>query len=124
MALGFICGVLVLWLATPTRATIAAGLAVAVVGEAIRFWAAGHLNKSREVTASGPYRLVAHPLYVGSSIIGAGLAVASGRVAVARDRGGVSGDHADGGHPQRGGVSAADVRRATTTRTARDGRRR
>ena len=83
VALGFTCGVLVLWLATPTRTTIAAGLAVAMVGEGFRFWAAGHLNKSREVTRSGPYRFVAHPLYVGSSVIGAGLAVASGRVAVA-----------------------------------------
>jgi len=83
VALGFACGVLVLWLATPTRTTIAAGLAVALAGEAFRFWAAGHLNKSREVTRSGPYRFVAHPLYVGSSVIGAGLAVASGRVAVA-----------------------------------------
>ena len=83
VALGFTCGVLVFWLAQPTRTTIAAGLAVAVAGELIRFWAAGHLNKSREVTRSGPYRLVAHPLYLGSSVIGAGLAIASGRIAVA-----------------------------------------
>jgi protein-S-isoprenylcysteine O-methyltransferase Ste14 len=69
--------------ATPTRTTIAAGLVVAVAGEACRFWAAGHLNKSREVTRSGPYRFVAHPLYLGSSVIGAGLAVASGRIVVA-----------------------------------------
>ena len=83
VALGFTCGVLVLWLATPTRTTIAAGLMVAVAGEACRFWAAGHLHKSREVTRSGPYRFVAHPLYLGSSVIGAGLAVSSGRVVVA-----------------------------------------
>lgn len=83
VALGFTCGVLVFWLARPTRTTIAVGLAVAIVGEWIRFWAAGHLNKSREVTRSGPYRLMAHPLYVGSSVIGIGLAIASGRVAVA-----------------------------------------
>lgn len=82
VALGFTCGVLVFWLATPTRKTIVAGLVVAVAGEAFRLWAAGHLNKSREVTRSGPYRLVAHPLYLGSSIIGTGLAIASGRVAV------------------------------------------
>jgi protein-S-isoprenylcysteine O-methyltransferase Ste14 len=83
VALGFLCGVLVFWLAQPTRTTIATGLVVAVAGEAFRFWAAGHLNKSREVTRSGPYRLVAHPLYVGSSIIGAGLAIASGRMVIA-----------------------------------------
>lgn len=82
VALGFMCGVLVFWLARPTRTTIVTGLVVAVVGEAFRFWAAGHLNKSREVTRSGPYGLVAHPLYLGSSIIGVGLAIASGRVAV------------------------------------------
>jgi protein-S-isoprenylcysteine O-methyltransferase Ste14 len=80
--LGFTCGVVVFWLARPTPATIAIGLVIAAVGEAFRFWAAGHLNKSREVTRSGPYRLVAHPLYLGSSLIGAGLAIASGRVAV------------------------------------------
>ena len=37
VALGFTCGVLVFWLATPTPATIAAGLVVAVAGEAIPF---------------------------------------------------------------------------------------
>ena len=60
VALGFVCGVAVFWLAAPSRSSIAAGLPVAVVGEGIRLWAAGHLNKSREVTRSGPYRFVAH----------------------------------------------------------------
>jgi uncharacterized membrane protein YhiD involved in acid resistance len=35
------------------------------------------------VTRSGPYRYVAHPLYVGSSLIGIGLAIGSGSVVVA-----------------------------------------
>jgi protein-S-isoprenylcysteine O-methyltransferase Ste14 len=82
VALGFTCGILVFWLARPTPATIAVGLVVAAAGETFRFWAAGHLNKSREVTRSGPYRLVAHPLYLGSTVIGAGLAIASGRAVV------------------------------------------
>jgi hypothetical protein len=83
IALGFIFGVTVLWLAAPTGTTITGGVAIALVGESIRLWAAGHLNKSREVTSSGPYRWFAHPLYVGSSIMGVGLAVASGRALVA-----------------------------------------
>ncbi|MES1254635.1 MAG: methyltransferase [Acidobacteriota bacterium] len=83
VALGFLSGVAVLWLARPTATTLASGAAIAVVGECLRIWAAGHLNKAREVTASGPYRWFAHPLYVGSSIMGAGLAVASGRLVVA-----------------------------------------
>jgi hypothetical protein len=75
--IGFVAGALVLWLARPTSFSLVAGLIVASIGEALRVWAAGHLNKSREVTASGPYRWFAHPLYVGSSVIGLGLAVAS-----------------------------------------------
>ena len=80
---GFIFGAIVLWLAEPTRQSLAIGATVAGVGEGIRIWAAGHLHKSREVTSSGPYRWCAHPLYVGSSVMGAGLAIASGRLIVA-----------------------------------------
>ena len=81
--LGFGFAVLVMWLSQPSGATLLAGSLVAAAGEALRIWAAGHLNKSREVTSSGPYRWFAHPLYVGSSILGAGLAIASGSLAVA-----------------------------------------
>ena len=80
--LGFAAGVVVFWLAQPTGTTLVAGTAIAVMGELVRFWAAGHLNKSREVTSSGPYRWTAHPLYVGSSVMGIGLAVASRHVLV------------------------------------------
>jgi len=83
VALGFVFGVLVLILAEPDGRSLAIGMSIAAAGEGIRIWAAGHLRKSREVTVSGPYRWVAHPLYVGSSVMGAGLAVASGSVIVA-----------------------------------------
>src|SRR5437867_9239594 len=76
--LGFATGVLVLWLAEPTVPLLIAGSLMACAGEGVRIWAAGHLNKSREVTASGPYELVGHPLYAGSAVMGAGLALASG----------------------------------------------
>jgi protein-S-isoprenylcysteine O-methyltransferase Ste14 len=80
--LGFAAGVLVLWLARPTWNMLAAGTAVALLGEGIRVWAAGHLEKGREVTRSGPYRWSRHPLYVGSALMGAGVAIA-GRSAAA-----------------------------------------
>lgn len=80
--LGFVSALIVLWLAQPTRTTLAAGSLVALVGEALRIWAAGHLHKSREVTSSGPYRWLAHPLYVGSSVMALGLAIAAGRLLV------------------------------------------
>jgi protein-S-isoprenylcysteine O-methyltransferase Ste14 len=82
VASGFVLGIVVLWLAQPTPAAIAVGGAIALLGEVLRVWAAGHLNKAREVTTSGPYRWVPHPLYVGSSIMGLGLAVASRSVIV------------------------------------------
>ncbi len=81
--LGFLFGAFALWLAAPTRATMIAGGLVAVAGEAVRVWAAGHLEKGREVTSSGPYRLTRHPLYVGSTLMGVGLAIASARWEVA-----------------------------------------
>jgi protein-S-isoprenylcysteine O-methyltransferase Ste14 len=81
--LGFVSAVLVFWLARPTGVLILSGLIVALPGELLRVWAAGHLVKSSEVTSSGPYRWFAHPLYVGSSTMGVGLAVASGSLAAA-----------------------------------------
>jgi len=81
--LGFVSAIVVMWLATPTWQTLAWGLPIAALGEALRIWAAGHLEKSREVTRSGPYRWLRHPLYVGSSLMAAGLAVAAGSVVVA-----------------------------------------
>ena len=80
--LGFACGAAVLWLASPTSRSLVIGGAIAAAGELLRIWAAGHLEKGREVTRSGPYRLTRHPLYLGSAIIGVGAAVASGRWSV------------------------------------------
>ena len=75
--LGFAVGILALVLATPTRRSLILGTMVAVAGELIRIWAAGHLEKGSEVTISGPYALTRHPLYFGSTLIGLGLAAAS-----------------------------------------------
>lgn len=83
VASGFVLGAVVLWLAEPTWTSLARGAAIALTGEALRLWAAGHLEKSREVTRSGPYRWTRHPLYAGSAIIAVGLAVASASLAVA-----------------------------------------
>jgi protein-S-isoprenylcysteine O-methyltransferase Ste14 len=83
VTLGFVFGAIVLALARPTPRSLGVGLGIAAVGEAIRIWAAGHLNKGREVTSSGPYHWVGHPLYVGSSVMGAGLAIACASVTAA-----------------------------------------
>lgn len=81
VSIGFACALLVFALAQPTWLLLLAGLGIATLGEMIRFWAAGHLEKGREVTASGPYRWVEHPLYIGSALMGVGVALACRNVA-------------------------------------------
>ena len=83
VALGWVFALLVLVLAQPTSRSLALGGSIAAAGEALRVWAAGHLNKAREVTTSGPYRFVGHPLYFGSTVMGVGLAVACASIPVA-----------------------------------------
>jgi protein-S-isoprenylcysteine O-methyltransferase Ste14 len=80
--IGFIAGLAAIVLSRPTRQTVLIGAVVAVIGEAIRIWAAGHLEKGREVTTTGPYRFTRHPLYLGSTVIGVGLAIASANLVV------------------------------------------
>jgi protein-S-isoprenylcysteine O-methyltransferase Ste14 len=45
------------------------GVSLVVTGLAIRSWAAGTLRKSAEITTTGPYNAVRHPLYVGSFLM-------------------------------------------------------
>jgi protein-S-isoprenylcysteine O-methyltransferase Ste14 len=77
VALGGVAAIAALVLARPTWRSWLAGAVVAVAGEGIRVWAAGHLEKSREVTTSGPYRWMRHPLYVGSSVLALGIVIAA-----------------------------------------------
>lgn len=82
VTLGFVVGGACFWLADPTWRTLAIGSLIAVPGESLRLWAAGHIEKGREITRSGPYQFVRHPLYLGSSIMAVGFAVAAGRLEV------------------------------------------
>ena len=77
VALGFGAAVVAVIFARPTWQSWLIGLVVALIGEGIRIWAAGHLEKSREVTRSGPYRWTRHPLYFGSSLLALGVIIAA-----------------------------------------------
>jgi len=81
--MGFAFGIAVIAFARPTLPSLVAGGSVAAVGEMIRIWAAGHLEKGIEITSSGPYRFTRHPLYLGSAIIGLGIGIAAENVIVA-----------------------------------------
>lgn len=83
VSLGFLTAVAMLVFARPSWSSWRTGLLIACAGEYVRVWAAGHLEKGREVTRSGPYRFLPHPLYAGSIVIAIGVVVAAHSVTVA-----------------------------------------
>ncbi|HEY6290530.1 MAG TPA: isoprenylcysteine carboxylmethyltransferase family protein [Terriglobia bacterium] len=83
VSLGLTLSIAYLGLAQPTIGLLVAGGAVALVGLALRAWAAGHLEKGASLATAGPYALTRNPLYLGSGLIGAGFAIAGRSVVIA-----------------------------------------
>lgn len=54
---------------------VASGLLLVLSGLALRSWAAGTLNKSRQLTTVGPFSLVRNPLYLGSFLMMVGFCI-------------------------------------------------
>lgn len=67
------------YFATPFAAALAVGVALGVVGLAIRAWAAGSIWKNEELATTGPYAYTRNPLYVGSFLLGLGVTMAGGQ---------------------------------------------
>ena len=65
------------WFSHPGVSSLAVGLPVALLGLALRGWAAGHLAKNQALATAGPYAYVRNPLYLGTMLVAAGLAIAS-----------------------------------------------
>ena len=76
----WVLAIVYFWLARPDTASMWMGGAIILSGLVIRGWAAGVLEKDRELAVSGPYAFTRNPLYLGSFVIGAGAAVAGGRL--------------------------------------------
>ena len=74
---GFLIVVVFAWLSHPTRESLAWGLPVAVVGLALRAWAAGCLAKNQQLATGGPYAHMRNPLYIGTLLVAAGLVIAA-----------------------------------------------
>jgi protein-S-isoprenylcysteine O-methyltransferase Ste14 len=53
------------------------GLPLVLLGEILRLWASGHIEKTRALATGGPYAHTRNPLYFGSVILAAGVAVAA-----------------------------------------------
>jgi protein-S-isoprenylcysteine O-methyltransferase Ste14 len=67
----------VLALARPTPFWLAVGLPLVLLGEALRLWASGHIEKTKALATGGPYAHSRNPLYLGSLLIGLGVALAA-----------------------------------------------
>ena len=63
--------------ARPAWMPLLAGFGLSLIGLGLRAWAAGHLRKEKVLAVSGPYRWTRNPLYLGSLLIGAAMAVGS-----------------------------------------------
>jgi len=67
------------YFATPTPSALVLGVALGTIGLAIRGWAAGSIEKSRELAVTGPYAYTRNPLYLGSFFLGLGVTAAGGQ---------------------------------------------
>ena len=70
--LAAVVGIALFWLAKGRAlepAWFLPGAAATLLGEWLRLWAAGHLRKNKQLTATGPYAHVKNPLYIGTLLI-------------------------------------------------------
>ena len=78
LPLGFVLAALYLAFGPrPSPLTLIVGAVLALVGLAMRAWAAGHIVKNDKLATTGPYAHTRNPLYFGSFLIAAGFAVAA-----------------------------------------------
>jgi len=74
---GFLLVLVFAWFSRPTTESLLRGLPVALAGLALRGWAAGCLAKNQRLASGGPYAHTRNPLYIGTLLVAAGLAVAA-----------------------------------------------
>jgi protein-S-isoprenylcysteine O-methyltransferase Ste14 len=74
--LGYPLAAVVFWFSRPSPQSITMGGLVGLLGLLLRAYAAGYLHKQEVLTVSGPYGYTRNPLYLGSSILALGAAIA------------------------------------------------
>ncbi|MBP1597187.1 MAG: putative protein-S-isoprenylcysteine methyltransferase-like protein [Acidobacteria bacterium] len=73
---GTVLGVVFLLLMHPSRNSLVIGGAITSAGALIRVWAAGYIDKGKELAKDGPYALTRNPLYFGSFFMALGVLLA------------------------------------------------
>jgi protein-S-isoprenylcysteine O-methyltransferase Ste14 len=74
---GFLLVLVFAWFSRPTPQSMWWGIPVSVLGLILRGWAAGCLAKNQRLATGGPYAYTRNPLYLGTLLVAAGLAIAS-----------------------------------------------
>jgi len=80
---GFLLAAAFAYWSSPSPESLATGVIVSIFGLLLRGWAAGHLAKNQSLAMSGPYAYTRNPLYIGTLLVAAGLAIASRQPALA-----------------------------------------
>ena len=80
---GFLLVIVFAWFSRPTPLSMAIGVPLSLAGLALRAWAAGCLAKNRQLASGGPYAYTRNPLYIGTLLVAAGLALASRSIGLA-----------------------------------------
>jgi protein-S-isoprenylcysteine O-methyltransferase Ste14 len=80
---GFLIVAVFGWFSRPTPLSLAIGVPLSLLGLALRAWAAGCLAKNQQLATGGPYAYTRNPLYIGTLLVAAGLAVAANSIGLA-----------------------------------------
>jgi protein-S-isoprenylcysteine O-methyltransferase Ste14 len=74
----YVLGIAILIVPPPRAAGFVVALPLIVLGGGLRAWGAGHLVKNDQLTTTGPYAYLRHPLYLGTILIATGFGVWAG----------------------------------------------
>lgn len=74
---GYLIVAVFAWFSQPSRLSLEIGAPIALLGLALRAWAAGCLAKNMELAKAGPYAYTRNPLYLGTLVVAAGLSIAA-----------------------------------------------
>lgn len=80
---GFLIVAVFAWFSRPSAMSMMIGVPVSLLGLALRAWAAGCLAKNQQLATGGPYAYSRNPLYIGTLLVAAGLAVAANSAGLA-----------------------------------------
>ena len=80
---GFLLVAVFAWFSRPVAGSLLWGVPGSLAGLALRGWAAGCLAKNQRLATGGPYAHTRNPLYIGTLLVAAGLAVASRSIGLA-----------------------------------------